>query len=422
MKNPLNWIIKDSLEKTEDYYEKSRLNLTFRIWLALTSFFIILAIVMVIFNDDLGTIYLIGIGLLILVPVGYCLNTNKVKIAANIISFIGVILVSVGIFTFNNPMPLDGGLWLLIFCIYAYFSLGLKTGNLLFFTSIITYSFYLIFRLPDNLALFKREEITVDKVVILVSMIVIIFLIIRHIVIEFVKTKNEAEQSFKEINSELIYQNKVIESQNEEKTLMMREIHHRVKNNLQVINSLLRIQANKLNDDKTKDVFNDAQNRVIAMALIHEEMYKNNSLDKVEVQNYISNLSKEILANNSPENDIKIKIHSELEFIHNKKMVSLGLIVNELIINSIKHGFRGFHKSKDIEITFTCDCGNECQGNPCLMIYKDNGVGFEMEDINTETSFGMEMVEALSEQLDGALVVKNAQVGVEMHLQFDCSV
>lgn len=420
MGNPFHWLVKDALLKTDDFYEQSKIKMAFRIWYILFALFVVLAILLLSFEDDLGLIYPVSSGVLALVIVGYFIKTDQIRVASYIISFGGLLIVLLGVFLIDNPMPLDGGLWLLIFCMYAYFSLGKNVGNILFTISLVFYCFYLVWVMPYDLETFELSKYEPQNAAVLVSVIVVIFLIIRHLIIEFIRTKDEAEKHLKEVNCELVYQNSIIDSQNKEKTLMMKEIHHRVKNNLQVINSLLRIQSSKLKDSKTKEVFNEAQNRVIAMALIHEEMYKNNSLDKIDIKNYVNSLAKEIVANNQSTKSVEVLVNSEIKFIHNKTMVPLGLIINELIINSIKHGFPTSSRECIISINFVCDSKSEDICDESIMIYKDNGIGFDASKIDSDLTFGMEMIEALSEQLEGEFKIAKAEMGVEMFLKFSC--
>jgi two-component sensor histidine kinase len=414
MENPLHWLINESLSNTKDFNERSQIKMTFRIWFILSLLFIVLASIVVVFENDYGLIYPISTGLVFLVVVAYLLRSNKRKIASYLISFSGVIITLIAVFLLENPMPIDGGLWLIIFCMYAYFSLEKRTGNVLFVFSMVVYSVYLIFVLPKHLDTFDLESLQLSQQIVLVATIVSIFLIIRHLIVAFILANKEGEKHLLEVNSELSYQNTIIESQNKEKTLMMMEIHHRVKNNLQVINSLLRIQANKLQDDQSRDVFNEAQNKVIAMSLIHEEMYKNKNLDEINFMGYIHNLTKAIVANNQSDKAVDVNVDSEIEFIDNKTMVPLGLILNEMIINSLKHGFKIANNNRiDIQFIF-----NDKGEDEFVMHYKDNGKGFDPTEVNVENSFGLEMIDALSEQLDAQFEILSVEKGVHMTLTF----
>src|SRR5690606_5084920 len=108
---------------------------------------------------------------------------------------------------------------------------------------------------------------------------------ITYLLIQFIKTNNFAANQLKDANQVLMNQNQVISHQNMEKEIMLKEIHHRVKNNLQVITSLLRLQSYEIEDKNQTIVFNDAINRVKSIALIHEKMYQSDTLSKFDIEN-----------------------------------------------------------------------------------------------------------------------------------------
>ncbi|MBK9591543.1 MAG: sensor histidine kinase [Crocinitomicaceae bacterium] len=182
-----------------------------------------------------------------------------------------------------------------------------------------------------------------------------------------------------------------MEAQSEEKTVMLREIHHRVKNNLQVITSLLRLQSRESNDPKTLELFKDSTNRVIAMALIHEKMYQTKDLAKINLEDYLRTLLTDLIDSYAVEIPIESDIHSNVEMISNKSLVPLALLFNELVSNSLKHGFND-KKDGKIKIDIFRDKGK------IVLSYWDNGVWREKQK---ETSFGLELIESLTEQMDG---------------------
>src|SRR5690606_19805554 len=115
-------------------------------------------------------------------------------------------------------------------------------------------------------------------------------LVIGYLIYQFLKTTRFAEEKYIKMTTELQLKNQEVESQNEEKTVMLREIHHRVKNNLQVITSLLRLQSRETHDPKTLELFKDSTNRVVAMALIHDKMYQTKDLAKINLEEYLRTL------------------------------------------------------------------------------------------------------------------------------------
>ena len=162
-----------------------------------------------------------------------------------------------------------------------------------------------------------------------------------------------------------------INSSLQEKVILLREIHHRVKNNLQVISSLLNLQSGYIEDKKSLEVFRESQNRVRSMALIHEKLYQSKDLNKIEFSEYIKTLTKTLFSSYNVESD-RIILRTNLEDISFEidTAILCGLIVNELVSNSLKHAFpRGAKGEVFIGLNKTGD-------NKYTLIVRDNGAGF----------------------------------------------
>ena len=190
-----------------------------------------------------------------------------------------------------------------------------------------------------------------------------------------------------------------------EKEILLKEIHHRIKNNLQVISSLLYLNSKKIRDKEALDMFKDSQNKIKSIALIHERLYRSKSLGKINFNDYVKSLmvdlfrsygiNQEIIKLNININDIDICIDSA---------VPCGLIINELVSNSLKHAFPEMGKQCDdfiINIDF-----NKIGNNELLLIVGDNGIGIG-PDINDkkENSLGIQLVETLVDQLEGTMEI-----------------
>jgi two-component system, sensor histidine kinase PdtaS len=161
--------------------------------------------------------------------------------------------------------------------------------------------------------------------------------------------------------------NELVENQNREKTAMLKEIHHRVKKNLQVITSLLRLQTRDLTNEETIKHFKEAIDRVGAMALIHNQMYQSKDLDRIELEPYLESLSDNILSSYSLEIPVKIAFNIEVIYTKSSLIVPLALIFNELMSNSLKHAFttKAFG---EIEVKI-----KEINENQIQFVYRDNG-------------------------------------------------
>ena len=199
--------------------------------------------------------------------------------------------------------------------------------------------------------------------------------------------------------------NKVLRAKFEENKLLMKEIHHRVKNNLQIILSLLSAQANSVNsDDKLKMALRESQNKIKSMAIIHQNLYKSNTFAKVKVNQYFEELVGQIKESFAVTGStIQFETQVEDKEINISLAVPIGLIINELITNSYKYAFKNNVGNK-VVIQFET---TEKQGIYKLKI-NDNGIGLPDDfDINKLTSFGMQMVKGLVEQLNGTIVISN---------------
>ena len=149
--------------------------------------------------------------------------------------------------------------------------------------------------------------------------------------------------------------NALLMEQNEEKTAMLKEIHHRVKNNLQVVNSLLKLQSRSVDNRKIIEVFQNAQNRVLSMALLHEKMYKTGDINNINIAEHFSLIIDDLIKAYTTDKYIKLVLQIEGLSFGMKTMVPLGLIINELVISVLRNGFK-----------------NENQGNLIVQL-KSNG-------------------------------------------------
>jgi two-component sensor histidine kinase len=191
---------------------------------------------------------------------------------------------------------------------------------------------------------------------------------------------------------ELRLKNELIARQNEEKELLLKEVHHRVKNNLQVISSLLDIQTENIKDDKALSVIEDGQSRIKAMALIHQKLYQNEDLGKIPFQEYAEQLGQQVASIYSISYPITIVGDSiELDI---DTAVPLGLILNELLSNAFKYAYSPEGK---IELGLQQDAPGEYR-----LHVKDNGPGLAKDfDFNKASSLGLRLVRRLAKQLYG---------------------
>lgn len=183
-----------------------------------------------------------------------------------------------------------------------------------------------------------------------------------------------------------------------DKEMLLKEIHHRVKNNLMIIASLLSMQSRDITDEKSKSFFRESQNRAKSMALIHERLYRSTDLKNINIKDYISSLAKELFSTYVTDPDkVKLEIDVEEIKIDINFTIPLGLILNELITNSLKYAFPGDRKGK-LKVKLYKE------NNEYILILSDDGVGFPEEfDYRENDSLGMQLINNLTDQLGGEL-------------------
>ena len=193
-------------------------------------------------------------------------------------------------------------------------------------------------------------------------------------------------------------QNENILKQKEEKEVLLKEIHHRVKNNLQVINSLIRLQCAYTDDQEALDLFDECQNRIISMALIHEKMYEAHNLNNINIKEYVSQLAGNLLRSYRLNQRINLDVEVFTEQLSLDTLVPLGFLLNELISNSLKHAFEGREEGT---ITVKLSKNEE---NLFELYVGDNGVGLPRDfSFKSANTLGMELIETLTDQLDGTI-------------------
>lgn len=210
--------------------------------------------------------------------------------------------------------------------------------------------------------------------------------------------KIKAQQLQNEL-SERKQAEKQIKKSLQEKEVLLKEIHHRVKNNLQVISSLLYLQSNKAVDGQTIELFNESQNRIRSMALIHEKLYQSEDLVNIDFTEYIKSLISYLFNSYKPKlNVINIQVNVAGVLLSIDEAIPCGLIINELISNSLKHAFPDNRKGK-IKIKMTSN-----KQRKVTLTVEDNGVGFpeDLESEKTET-LGLKLVNNLTNQLTGTI-------------------
>ncbi|MDM8554276.1 histidine kinase dimerization/phosphoacceptor domain -containing protein [Desulfococcaceae bacterium HSG7] len=196
-----------------------------------------------------------------------------------------------------------------------------------------------------------------------------------------------------------------------EKEVLLKEIHHRVKNNMQVISSLLNLQANQIEDEHIHGLFKESQNRIRSMAFIHEKLYENSDLAQIEFEDYLYTLASNIFRSYL-KTGIQFIIEAEDIFLDIKIAIPCGLLINELISNALKYAFPE-GRTGNIYITM---CPTD--DNDLVITVRDDGIGFpEGIDFRDTDSFGLQLVNMMTEQLSGTIEL-NSKEGTTFIITF----
>jgi two-component sensor histidine kinase len=387
----------------KDHYDITRFNLVWNLTITVSALLLVVSVVNL-QNENYTTAtnlieVLVGIAALIVLRA-----TKKFKPVCLFITLSSFILVSISYFTITNALHYTTPMWGTVNVLFAFFMLGRLWGLLLLAGHILVLVAYYYFRLQTNLD--SLEPFDSAAILNFVIETCIVGVAMGYLLAEFIKANKHAESNVKKSNSELVTRNELITHQNAEKEVMLKEIHHRVKNNLQVITSLLRLQAQDLTGHQY-DSFTEAINRIKSMALIHEKMYQSDRLANFNLKDYLVSLTNDLIETYAVKKDIDLEINSEIDQINSTSIVPVSLIFNELISNSIKHGFAERDKGKIVVFVGACTS----KENIC-MYYSDNGIWKEQ----TERSFGLELIETMTEQLEGELTVDKNEDGT--HYKF----
>jgi two-component sensor histidine kinase len=187
-----------------------------------------------------------------------------------------------------------------------------------------------------------------------------------------------------------------------EKEVLLKEVHHRVKNNLQVISSLLSLQAEAMEDPQLRAAFEDGQNRIQVMALIHESLYETDSLAQINAADYLQRLGNQLFeAYGAPDNRLALCFQIEPVWLQIHQAIPCGLIINELLSNALRHAFPD-GRAGEVRITLL----QEASGS-CVLAVHDTGVGFpDGLDFRHTESLGLQLVCILTEQLQGSITLE----------------
>ncbi len=212
------------------------------------------------------------------------------------------------------------------------------------------------------------------------------------------------------INTELQRTNNKLIKLNVEKAVMLQEIHHRVKNNFQIITSLTKLQSNKLEMNESKATFDDLCNRIMSISMMHEKIYQSENMAEIDIKDYVESLTNNVIQGSGETRPVDIKINSDIKTINNQAIIPVALIFNELITNSLKHAFES-NNSPEIKVSF-----NKSSVGKYSLSFEDNG---KWKEQSKEDTLGLELINSLTEQLSGDFRRESDEEGTRYFFTFN---
>jgi two-component sensor histidine kinase len=372
------------------YEDIGKFNMLWIVSLILVPIFVVLLFIHTVFGDPswITSLFamLVGIGNLIVLR-----HYRKYKLIGFLSIVFGIAICQSVIFIVQDSHLISDVMWCILVAFFTFFLFGSISGTIVLLFNLSGLVIYLL-NASSNEVLAKGVEIeNVDyKMVINVFYVALALAFVIHQMIQ---------------NN--IRVNRLYQVETEKNEVLVQEIHHRVKNNLQIISSLLKLQASEDKNLDLQDQFGEAIGRINSMALIHEKLYQKNNLSHIDLRSYLIDLSNEISRSINPLIKVEIDIETSIRRLDIDTIVPVSLIFNELITNSIKHGFVG-RKSGVISIKIV-----NLEGL-IEMTYTDDGAWVSPID---SAGFGTELIETFATQLNGSFEL-DTNNGASYHFKF----
>lgn len=337
------------------------------------------------------------IGLLVFVICFFLLKSDKIQAKESFL--IGGYIVAIEVSIHTYFIGWNAGCFYFLFLLPTVFLLNTNWKiwiTIVFNGSIITLLVLLWYIFNDGYSLYHIDSNT-ETIINLIN-INGTLLIIIVVMIYFSRTVNKKDEALVIVNEALEKQNKEIFSQHQYQQILLKEIHHRVKNNLQIISSLLSLQSKAINDENVTEVLNESRKRIEAIAMVHQKLYQGDKIDRVDFKSYLM----EIMSSQQ-----KINPYLKCEVISNEVdfkldiAVPLGLIISEMIVNSVKHAFKGI-ENPELKVELNNN------GQTIELIVQDNGIGLpENFSLEQPVSLGTEIIQALTDQIEAEIKYEN---------------
>ncbi|PHR48056.1 MAG: hypothetical protein COA32_05895 [Fluviicola sp.] len=374
----------------DSVHDKSRLTLLYNLTFAV----LIIGVVSTIVSIFLGTYSMLipsFANVFFSLTILYVIRLTKdFSIVAKIYFMLLFVLIFGNLIFNDGTMHVGAPFWIMLLNIAVMYIVGVKWGIAFIVVSLGVFLYYLHYIFPYHNRILKTLSDEVYYSVYYESFFALFLL--GYIIYTILQSSKASDDLLKKKNVELVNQNNEILLREEEKTIMLKEIHHRVKNNLQVITSLLRLQMHELDSDSEVEKFNDSINRILTMALIHDRIYQAEEFSRINLEEYFMGLSNDLMNSYQINFNVDLSFKFEIEKIGLKSIVPLALIYNELFSNSLKHAFTNTEvPSINVIISGFDD-------EYFKFTYEDNG---NWKSSEGKSTFGRELIHSLTQQLDG---------------------
>ena len=386
-------LITPNTDSISSYYDKGRYIMVWRISLLFILVFGTLVSIFIYTEED--SFFPVFVTFAIsLVSFIYLNITKKFIIFLWVYAIIGTIVGNLALNFIIGPSHFVDFIWLLVSALIAFIGISANVGLIFLIINVLGMMYFMFFSLNSHISAQVNFSFT-RQVAETIELMFSVF-VFGYIMFQFIEFQRYAKNQIKIINADL--QVKINENR-----ILVKEVHHRVKNNLQIIVSLLRLQKEE-DRKKGKDSFDESINRVRTMALIHEKLYQQNNLKEIIIEDYIDEFISEVKALYDMNEKLTVNFKSSVGSMKLKNMVPFCLLLNELFTNSIKHAFNETGKGT---ISISIDRESD---SVVSFIYGDSGKW----NNSSETSFGTELIESLTEQMDGKYQREGSQYSFQI--------
>jgi len=382
---------------SHDVFDRARMRMTWNIHLMLFVVFTLLGTLSIWTQPEFVPQFVLSL-VLIIISMIYMKRKKKFAVIAIVMSVLIEVLILMSLYGEDKYVHFMEPIWLLLNCLLMYFIAGKQVGRIFLVVTMLSTVGFFFYRLELNLE--NLKAVTTEMTITMAVEFMICMSLMGHVLHQFIRTRDHAEKGMRRAYNALLKEKTTVEAQDKEKTALLQEIHHRVKNNLQIVTSLLRMQSEKISSPEAKAQFKDAINRVHSMSLIHQKMYQNENLADIRVDEYIESLIDEILVSARRNVEIKRKVHTRINHVGIKTMVPMALIITELVMNSIKHAFE-YVSQPEIQVSVEED------NSDIFIRYLDNGRWKE----NAADTFGLQMISTFTDQLEGTVKRTSTELG-----------